>query len=315
MAKPLRILTCVWGDHHVDLFIRGTLKSLSWPANREALDGSTWNVVTKSDYAARIKTAFEAVFPNVKLQLTIVPPTVKTGMGEVDSGLLDHSNLILMFLQAEIKACLETKSRFLLAPPDTIFSENSIPNLLLLGSGEGTCVAVPHPRVLPEIIDDIQSAHQTSEALVALALGKHAHQSWKAAEMGCDCQNSLIGGIAWRKLKTTYGNETLYAVQHRLPTVYLANFLPEDFAYFINQPSFGAYDHSWPGERLIRQERQRTVGSSDAAFICEVTEFDKNIPPWTAEMRSVLQNVPDAFYRDTLHACHNRLFVSVFRGR
>jgi hypothetical protein len=95
----------------------------------------------------------------------------------------------------------------------------------------------------------------------------------------------------------------------------LANWIPEDYAFFINQPSFGSYDHTWPGERLIRQERQRYVGSSDAAFICEVTDFDKNIPPWTPEHLKVLQVHPDAFYRDNWHNAVDRLTVCIFRGR
>lgn len=315
--RPLRVFTFVYGAHHVDTFIRGTMLSLSWPGNREALDGSTWTIVTKADDAARLQSAVEAKFPNVKLEIKIIPQTIQMSMGTVDTTNMDASPLILMHLQAEIKACLDAKPqcRTLLAPPDTIFSENSVPNMLALGSQDGVCVAVPHPRVHPEILDDIQNSHQSSENLVKLAMGKHAHQSWKAAEIGVDCQNSLVGGIAWRKLKGTYGDDILISGQHRLPTVYLANWLAEDYAFFINQPSFGAYDHTWPGERLIRQERQRYVASSDVAFICEVTEFDKNIPPWTREMKTVIDAVPDAFYRDQLHNCHNRLTVFTFRGR
>lgn len=316
--RDLRIFTALWGSKHVDLFLRGTVVSLSWPSNKEALDGATWNIVTKADSAAKIEHELSQRFPNIKLEMNVIPAVITAPNGQsIETDKLDHSNLILMNLIREIKVSIETKCRTLLAPPDTIFGEKSVKNILLLGEQDQTCVAVAHPRVHPEIISDAYFSTGNScsnESLVGLAMGPYLHQSWKAAEIGCANQNSLVGGVAWRKLEDVMGGK-LYAVQHRLPTVYLANWIPEDYAFFLNQPSFGSYDHTWPGERLIRQERQRLVGSSDAAFICEITEFDKNIPPWTPEHLRILQTHPDAFYRDNLHCCMNRMFVSTFRGR
>jgi hypothetical protein len=40
-------------------------------------------------------------------------------------------------------------------------------------------------------------------------------------------------------------------------------------------PTFGCYDHVWPTD-LINQERQRMIGSSDAACVLEVTKEDLN---------------------------------------
>ena len=318
MAKNLRVFTCVWGNKHIDTFLNGTVRSLSWKSNKETLDGSTWNIVTKADSAAKLENELGSRFPNIKLELTAIPSQLTAPNGAViETEKLDHSNLILMHLVKEIKRAIETTSRTLLAPPDTIFGERSIANLVKMGAQEGVCVAVPHPRVHPEIISDAYfktGSPCSNEVLVKLSFEKYLHQSWKAAEIGCANQNSLVGGVAWQKLEAA-GSETLYAVQHRLPTVYLANWIPEDYAFFINQPSFGSYDHTWPGERLIRQERQRLVGSSDAAFVCEITDFDKNIPPWTPEHLKVLSVHPDAFYRDNWHNSINRLTVCMMRGR
>jgi hypothetical protein len=316
--RNLRIFTCVWGDKHIDTFLRGTVRSLSWKSNKEALDGSTWNIVTKPPHSAKLKNEISERFPNIKVEVTEVPEWITNSQGgSIKTESLNHSNLILMHLIGEIKAGIELKCRTLLAPPDTVFGERSVANLLKIGEQEQTCVAVMHPRVHPEILEDpyFKTGNPCSnELLVKMSFEKHLHQSWKAAEVGCANQNSLIGGVSWRKLEAI-GGEKLYAVQHRLPTVYLANWTPEDYAFFINQPSFGSYDHIWPGERLIRQERQRLVGSSDAVFICEVTDFDKNIPPWSPEHLKILQQHPDAFYRDNLHNCHNRLSVCMMRGR
>lgn len=318
MARSLRILTCVWGTKHVDTFLRGTVRSLSWKSNKDALDGSTWNVVTKPDHSARLKSELSDRFPNIKVQVTEVPEWITNSNGaSIKTETLDHSNIILMHLVGEIKACLDSKSRTLLAPPDTVFGERTVLNMLKIGTLDGTCVAVAHPRVHPELLDDpyFKTGNPCSnEVLVKLSFDKYLHQSWRAAEIGVANQNSLVGGVAWQKMEAA-GGESLYAVQHRLPTVYLANWTPEDYAFFINQPSFGSYDHTWPGERLIRQERQRLVGSSDACFVCEITDFDKNMPPWTPEHLKIVQQVPDAFYRDGLHNAHNRLTVSMMRGR
>lgn len=318
MARNLRVFTAVWGIKHVDTFLRGTVRSLRWKSNRDALDGSTWNIVTKPEHTARLQNEVSELFPNIKVDVKEVPEWItNAGGASIKTESLDHSNIILMHLVGEIRASLDSHSRTLLAPPDTIFGERSVANMLKIGAQEGVCVAVPHPRVHPEIIDDAYfktGSPCSNEVLVKLAFEKYLHQSWRAAEIGCANQNSLVGGVAWQRLEAA-GSEVLYAVQHRLPTVYLANWIPEDYAFFINQPSFGSYDHTWPGERLIRQERQRLVGSSDAAFICEVTDFDKNIPPWTPDHLKVLNVHPDAFYRDGLHNCHNRLTVCMFRGR
>lgn len=313
--KPLRILTCVWGEKHTELFLRGCVRTLSWPRNKAAMDGATWEIVTKSDDAPKIRHMVEETFPNIKFEIKVVPPTIKMMVGDVDTAKVDHSVLILLYLQGAVKAAIDSGSRFLLAPPDTLFSEGSIPNLIKIGSQAGTVVAVPHPRVLPGIVDQLGDEPVEAQDMVEAAFENYLHESWVRAEIGHQQQSSLVGGVAWRKLSGPL-EPFLAAVQHRLPTVYLANFLPEDYAYFLNQPSFGCYDHGWPGERHIRQERWRSVGSSDAVFICEVTDKDavNNIPPWTPEHQKVMEHTPDAFYRDQLHNCTERLFVHVFRG-
>ena len=314
--KPLRILTCVWGEKHVDWFLRGTAKTLSWKSNKEAIDGATWTIATRADEALKIQNQLVEQFPNVQIDIKVIPQVINQNGMDIDTANISHSGLILMELVQEIKKCLETKSRFLLAPPDTVFSENAVKNMITIGDQEQTCVAVPHPRILPEFLDDEHFTTQSMppDLMVKVIFNKYLHQSWKTAEIGLANQSSLVGGISWEKLASN-DNELLIKVQHRLPTIYLASFQPEDLNFFINQPSFGSYDHVWPGERLIHQERQRTVGSSDAVFIAELTDFEKNNPPWTPQHTEVLKITPDAFYRDNYHHRIARLFVSIFRGR
>ncbi len=155
MARNLRVFTAVWGNKHIDTFLKGTVRSLSWKSNKDALDGSTWNIVTKADSAKKLENEISSRFPNIKLEITSVPPQITAPSGlTIETDKLDHSNLILMHLVGEIKKALETNSRTLLAPPDTVFGERSVANMLKVGFQEGTCVVVPHPRVHPEIIED-----------------------------------------------------------------------------------------------------------------------------------------------------------------
>lgn len=299
-ARPLRIFTAVWGQTHIDWFERACARSLSWPKNRASLKGATWNIVSKAEDAARVMAIAEKIGVN-KLEFSEIPPHVQGATPEMGSVLLNA-------LFSVMGMCLKDGSQMLTAPPDTIFSDGSIPNLLKMGEYGSTCVAVAHPRVSPSIFGGIKESPLESAALVSLAM-KHAHIAWAGSEFHHEKQNSFIGGIAWQRL-----SDKLYAVQHRLPTVYLANFLPSDFSYFQQPhdnlpPTYGAWDHAWPTE-LFKQERQRTVGSSDAVFIVEVTREDANIPP------VVLQNKmePDAFWRSQEHNKINRQFVTIFRG-
>lgn len=302
MPFNLRILTMVWGKKHVDLFKRACLTSLMWPRNKAALQGATWRIVTDEEHSAELERLVYNAF-DCKIEMTTIPNRPET------TDATEHATTIQLLQHHMIQAayaCLEDQSKMLLAPPDTIFAEGSIENILMIGAQPGVCVAVPHLRVLPEILDVIDKP-TSSEELVTKSFG-NLHNSWVYSEFGHVDNLSLASGILWRDI----GNG-LYSVQHRLPTVYLASFIPQDFITFQRNHQFTVWDYKWPAERLIRQERQRTVGSSDLAFIAEVTEPEKNVPESIPE-EVRLKLAPDHFYDDDVHNCVNRLFVSCFRG-
>lgn len=288
-----QIMSTFWGEMHLDWFKRGCFESLSWTENRRAIldNCSTWNINTDEANFPQIMEIFEECFPELKVKLRKTEELRKY---------IDHLQSALV---TQVESCLEEKERFLFAPPDTIFSDGAVANLMKLGREPGTCVAVAHPRVLPDILDDIQTDQYTitSDRLVTKAW-KHLHQSWADAESGHPRQNSFIGGVRWEKL-----SEKIYAITHHLPTPYFCDFTPEDLAYFKTRVSFGSYDHEWPSDLLIRQGRQRFIGSSDAGFICEITERLKNIPP-------VKPGPVDGFWREHAHNFQNRQTTIIFRG-
>ncbi len=305
----LRILTMAWNKPYLDMFTKGCFNSLRWPKNKAALQGATWSFATNPELMDEAERLLFNEF-DITFNASPMPETLALqGIGDVNPTTLNVNYSLLYTLTNEIRACLQTGSKLLLCPPDTLFGDGTIPNLLKAGEQIGTCVAVPHVRVLPSILDQLpkENGPVSNAQLVHLAF-KNLHDSWVMAEENHPKLNSLIGGVHWKALAPD-----LFSVQHRLPTVYLAGLQPFDLTYFLGQSSFGAWDHNWPGERLVRQERQRTIGSSDSCFIVELTEAQNNVPP---EVESQFKNpeIQDAYHMDNVHHQHNRLFLTTFRG-
>lgn len=282
-------LSVFWGDKHLELWRRGLLKSLGLPENQRALKehGCTWNIFCEPknfDYVKR--NVFETV-PDLP-QLNLVP----------FEKLRDRTDYLLSGTIWQIEKCVELNEPMLLLPSDTLFGDGSIRSMLTVGVEKGSVVFVPHPRVLPAILEE---NYTTNAELVSMSW-KHLHRSWSEAKRGHPRQNSFVGGTAWDELAPN-----LMSITHRLPTPYVCNFIPSDLDYFKLQTGYGVYDHSWPGESLLRQGRMRFIGSSDAAFMCEVTEKDKNVPP------IFRGGDPEKFWKTNFHNEINRQFTGIWR--
>lgn len=304
----LRMLSMVWGEKYIDLFKRACVQSLMWPKNKAALAGCTWRVVTRQEHAEEIeRIVWNAIDCNLEIEL--IPDQLDIGNNQpmIDSRKCDPAFLLIRYLGQAAHQCFQEQSKFFLAPPDTIFGDGSVPNILHTGLAQGLCVAVPHVRVLPSILDEVGEKPISNAELVTASF-KQLHDSWVHAEDKSDMQSSIVGGVRWSNL-----GDGLYTVQHRLPTIYMASFFPQDILLFNHAPSMGVWDHTWPGERLIRQARQRTIHSSDVAFIAEVTEAGMNVPAQVPlDVRA--QFPPDHYSDDKVHHDHNRLSISCFRA-
>lgn len=309
--QNFHVFTMVWGSHHIDLFKRGCFKSLNWPLNRSALDGHMWCVYTRKEHFEEIQSIFkDSPFKLVLAEIGDVVAT--TGCGVVPRKQCDDGVVLLNGLRGQIFHSIKNNSKVLMAPPDTIFGDGTVQNLLKIGSSQKTCVAVSHPRVLPKILDEIDYHCGTKGAVSNARLCKmsfeNAHDSWVLSDLDHEKNRSYVGGIAWKKLSTD-----LYTVQHRLPTNYYCGFTESDWDFWWSQTSFGSFDHRWPAENLIRQERQRYVGSSDACFIVEVTEWDKNVPP-EIDKSKIAHLEKDAYWTNHYHNGINRQTSVIFRA-
>lgn len=286
----LRLFTLVWGEPYLSWFENALVASLAWERNRAALGAwaSEWNIYCREGEIPRLRAIAEPL--GVPLQFHPFEP--KNSSGEtLQPCLLDH-----------MRNCLQDGSAMLVAPPDTIFGEGTIASLCTFGSLHGVCVAVPHIRVNAGAWGKPDHAWRAPE-LVDFAFA-NLHPTWRDADAGLAHSNSYLGGVSWRALAPG-----LFAVQHRLPTCYLANIDASDVAWFAQQWETGTWDHTWP-VKLVKEQRQRTLAGSDAAMILELTRENENIPALAPANAAI----PDAFWRDLEHNFVNRNVISVFRG-
>lgn len=316
MRKTVRLYSAFWGQKHIDLFANALVPSLSWIQNKTALQdvSATWEIWTKAeDFPVVADIAKE-------VGISIVLNDLTPFLNDLDTKYLKDTGVMLNeAFKISAKKCLDTNSRMLLAPPDTIFGGDSIPNILQAGEYKDRVVFVFHMRVLPSIIDELaRQANRfgpmnsiSNARLLKLSLN-NAHRSFTEAEVTGDRINGYIGGIFWRRRPNG-----IIAVQHCLMTPYLINWTEEDLAFFSRQnppgtwpPVFGECDHLWPGVLVYPKDRAVVLGSSDDAFLCEITESESNVPP----LQHYVQNEPDLFWRGAIHNKINRSFHITLRG-
>lgn len=286
--KKVRMFTLLWGERYIDWFERACVTSLCWPSNQWAVKQNIvgWDIVTKSADEERVRSIAERLGIPVEIRI-LIEDSAPVG------------NKLQYYLMDQMKRSLERDESMFLCPPDKIFGDGSISGILSQGS---VCVASPHVRVLPSVLEFITDQPLTNPQLAKVAWG-HLHRSWKEADISKEMANSYVSGVAWREI-----SPGLIAVHHRLPTCFLATFQPDDVAWFESQVYMGAWDHLWPA-KLVAEQRERVLGSSDAAFMAEITPEFENIPSCSP----VDQNDPDRYWANHAHHLVNRNQVSFFR--
>lgn len=285
---------------------RGLINSLSWPKNNQAIQHAIYHVFTSPGEADRVKKIVSKIIPEEQIQVTSLLEVIARSRAHPTA-----ANFLLLGFVSAMHESLASGEQLLIAPPDTVFSEGTIPNLLDFGSQPDTCIAIPHPRVEPTFLVSMNSESHgaiDSPAMVRIAW-ENLHRAWSESRVGRDQTGTYIGGVSWRET-----HDGSYAVQHMLPTNYLCNFTADDLTFFTSPKSgfelnFGNFDHTWPSECLIPKGRQRTLASSDLGFVVELTDPNCNIPP----LRNANPFQHDAFARQLAHNCHNKQVITTFR--
>jgi hypothetical protein len=285
--NKLRVFTLVYGSPHLEWF-KKTSVCLGWDENRKSLEGCVWRIYTLQECVEYIKETVK------NLDLQVEYQAISQANANPRDGL--HNCLTM-----EMSACVKNGSSLLVAPPDMIFGEGTIKTLVQIGTeSRYTCVSFPHPRVNAETFPDINEPISNAR-LVSLAI-EHLHCSWSSSNMNLNENSVYNSGVAWRKV----GN--LYAITSRIPTPHFVNPKKEDVDFMLTNASPGAWDHLWP-EMLVKEQRQRVIGSSDAAFIVELTESRSHRPI----VRPRLPQEPDAYGYKREHHKVNRNLVSIWR--
>lgn len=298
--KPLRIYAPVWGDAHIDQFKRAILKSFAWPRNAEALEGNIkcWHVYTKAADYMKLGTMMEGIGQPYRISV-LDSFTDTTGQ----TAALCKAGLEVM------QACVDDGSLFFTGETDFVFADGSIEPMLSLAQRPRVTVTVPHMRVLPQFLDFLDHPVGCAE-MVSLAM-RCPHRTWQDAEFGIQGfirqhSNQYYGGLSWER----FGK--MYLVQHVIPNAWISNIEPSDLDLMRKYNDWSAWDHRLPS-KFIKEGRNRVIGSSDAAFMVEITDPNERNAPNS----QINPAKPDAFYRDGWadgeHHEAYRMCVSVFR--
>lgn len=287
----MRLFTLCYGEPYCTWFENALVASLAWSGNIGVIRerAAEWNIYTRDSDRERLRAIAEPL--GVPIQFH--PFGMQNSSGEtLQPCLFDH-----------MRNCHQDGSAMFIAPPDTIFGNGSVSAICEIGRLPGLCVAVPHVRINAGCLPRVADREWSNAELVDFAW-ENLHRTWADADAALPSNNSFLGGVSWRRLR-----QGLYAVQHRLPTTYLANIDASDVDWFSRQFETGCWDHAWPA-KIVKEQRQRTIASSDAAFICELTREHENIP----RVEPVDPNQPDRFWRDLEQNYVQRNVVSIFRG-
>lgn len=302
--KPLRIFTPVWGEEHIHRFEHGLFKSLCWPKNKAALEDNVryWHIFTTPDEMGELEALLiDSGYP---YQLHGIDPIALEGPQPRSIAITNAATEIM-------STCVIDQSIFMPAFTDVIFADGSMEAMFAIAQRPRIGVTVPHMRVLPHFLNLLHEPLSCAEMVTAAM--KTAHSTWLDAEVGVKgffrpVSNQFYGGLSWEKC----GN--LYLVQHVIPNVWMANIEQSDVNFIRAAGAWGAYDHNWPG-KLLEEGRNRYIGSSDAAFMVEITEPTVNKE--NSYMSTIDMQQPDAFHHDEMdygkfHKTY-RTHISVFR--
>lgn len=281
----VRVLTFVYG-RYLEWFEK-SFRSLMWPLNRKALEGAVWSIYTTEEDEWVLREMLE---PLVKVEFHRIVVGQKSIGEQFSDCLVD-----------ETRICVSKKAGMLLAPPDTIFGDGTIHTLVKLGSEGMNAISVPHPRVLAEAFPDLKEPTSNAK-LVGFAM-EHMHQVWRLANMELKNNNAFYSGAGWREI-----SQNLYAVSMRIPTPYFVRPEKRDIDSLIGSGA-GGWDHKWP-QHLVKEQRHRVIGSSDAAFMVELSPAD--LPQGGTKERN-LDDI-DAYRGGLLHHQVNRNTVAIWRA-
>ena len=303
----LRICVVCYGDEHASLYEQVAVRSLLQTRNRAAIPTGTI-VAVYSDAATMDRVAKTSEPLGIVERHVVTIPTDPNA----------HYSVQTNAFVDEIGISVRTDATMLMLGPDNFWGDGSLGNLLAIAGQTQACFAVPHVRVRQDVFLQyinhffgvIENDWLVRNAFNMLHPSWHdaadtLHPSWRDADLTKPDANSFITGIGWRDL----GNG-LYAIHHLQPTVFLARPNARDYGFFAERRHvLGIWDHYWP-DILAQEGRLRTIASSDAVCIVELTKASTH----NTELRKLDPKKPDDFHRAGAHISMNRNVVAIWRA-
>lgn len=276
-------------------------RSLLWPQNYATVANAKWHLVSTPQDADELKAIARELLPLAEVDILVDPRVSQSS---------DHGYSLALAVIKSIEICLKDKAPMLMATPDFVFGDGTIKAMMDIADQPGTVAGMAHIRVLPGFLShlDFDSALSPKNSWLMKLAFQNAHLTWRDVQCGADPTMAYHCGVSWKWIDVAC---TTAAVQHHMPSPFLVNFTKRDLETWKNggEPGFGFWDHDWP-TFLLAEQRMRWIGSSDAAFMAEVTEPLANLGKMLP--RNPLD--PDAFFKDAYHCRIQRQFVSIFRG-
>jgi len=282
----LIVHTMVWGDKYIDWFFDYSLPSIMQSGNLPAIEGKdiVFYIYTKECDIHILDKRMKGNLYNYKIY-------------SEDEFSDNARDMVINFIINTLEDGVKKNAMILWMPPDCIYSDRSVYNLVTLSDRKGVSIAVPHARVSSScvrdsgIINNFLDSKVDSSLLMDLTL-QCMHASLRFADETLN-NNTTDGGIATRKL-----DKNNLAVIHNIPSVQLYSPTNDDISFYKKRVTFSDNDHVWP-HMLYRQSRLKVVGSSDIAFLVELTDDDDKTPDLTKDMR----------YNDEI-SIHNKPFCN-----
>jgi len=261
IEKKVAFYTLGWGNY-LDVFFNSTLPSILHNSNAPRLqkDGFELSfILYTTDSAEEIRKNYSNQIDQISpYNFSIVP----FSSDNLERSIVAHKSILKI-----LKHCVDNKLIMFMAPPDTVFSNDSVYNSILFAYFKRKSFAAAHPRISTNFVNHFREFPKDgfeSSEMVAYALN-NAHPNFEYANEELSL-STVHAGISYRKI-----SKSLYAVTSNMPTVYVVIPASEDIVFFEESGTFNAWDRGWLS-LLLKKNRVKISGSSDMFFCMELTE-------------------------------------------
>ena len=266
-TKKVYVFSVGWGDY-LDHYFKYTVPSIFQSSNLPALAAEEFDislVLYTLDEPDKVLEKYRTIIDQY------MPDNFTIEKFQTSQTIVRY--IMNVALLRFLRKAIDDHALFILAPPDTIFSNGSLYNSVMSVHYKGVGFASIPMRVEMDTLKDesVQAMIErgtviSSPKLVEIGL-KNLHEKFVYANDELD-ENTTHYGVSIRKI-----TDQLYNVIGNLPTVWVVRPLEEDYQHFLKKGDFNEWDRGWL-ELLIKRNRIKISGSSDIFFCIELTKKD-----------------------------------------